>query len=274
MSTDMVIERSKKSIKNRIIILLAIVLTAIIVASGFLWNHYLNKNNLLAKYESLRGQDVYILGTWHMTHFNKWLNYSMADVLSVVEQVQPDVVFIEAREEYFLEYGVMDGPVDMAVVYGYCLENGVPTEMIDWFVVDNDFQGNSTNDKRDDMIFNNIVSKLNTYNPDIKVLIVCGAAHYHEQTKRFRSNGFEKQAIKDIASYFKNQSNPFQYPSPVQDIWEQRSYFYAYTYPEIISQDETINDEIKSQFTGGNAEAFYRQQLHYNELFLNNDLYD
>ena len=266
--------RTKKSLKKRILMILAIILAAIIIAAGLLWNHYFNKNNLLAKFESPAGQDVYILGTWHMAHFNKWLNYSMADILSVVKQVQPDVVFIEAREENYLEFGVMDGPVDMAVVYSYCVENAIPTEMIDWFVVDNSYKSNSTNDKRDDMIFANIKSKLSAASPGAKVLIVCGTMHYHAQSQRFRNDGFVKQALKSKSSYFKNKSEPFQYPSTVQDVWKQRSYFYAYTFPEIINKDETLNDEVKHQFMGGNSDAFYNQQLKYNELFANDKLYE
>ena len=34
----------------------------------------------------------------------------------------PDVVFIEAREEYFQEYNVVDGPIDMNAFYRQQME--------------------------------------------------------------------------------------------------------------------------------------------------------
>lgn len=274
MARDRAANRPKKSLKSKILIVLSIVLISIVFVLGLLRNHYLNKNNLLAKLETPRGQEVYILGTWHELHFNKYLNYSMENILNVIEKVQPDIVFIEAREEYFVEYGVMDGPVDMAVVYGYCLDNNIPAEMIDWWVVDNDFKSNSTNDKRDDMIFANIDNKLKAVSADAKVLVVCGAAHYYEQSKRFMDNGFEKHTIKSKAVYFRNERNEFQYPIAVEDVWELRAYFYAYTYPEIINRNTALDDNIKSEFTDGNHDAFYNQQIKYCELFSNDELYE
>lgn len=273
MKKEIITKGTKKSLRKKILIILTVALIVIVFVLGLLWNHYLNKNNIFAKFETPKGQEVYILGTWHEMHFNRYLNYSMENILNAIEKVQPDVVFMEAREEYFKEYGVMDGPVDMAVVYAYCLENKIPVEMIDWWVVDNGFQSNSTNDKRDDMIFANIDNKLKAVNTDAKVFIVCGATHYHEQSKRFGNNGFNKQNIKNKSAYFRSENKNFQYPTPAKDIWEQRAYFYAYTYPEIIDKDTALDDTIKSKFTDGNHDAFYNQQLEYCELFSNNELY-
>jgi hypothetical protein len=243
------------------------------VALFFLWNRYLNKNSLLEKFTTEQGQEVYLLGTFHENHFNKWLNYSLEDVLSVVENLKPDVVFIEAREKYFKDYGAVDGPIDMAVVYSYCNENDIPVEMIDWWVVDNNYKSNTTNDKRDDMIFENISSKLMTTKANTKILVVCGAGHYYEQTKRFLNHGFEKQKMKNKSTYFDCHDTKFEYPESLVDVWEKRSYFYAYTYPEVVGQDNTLDDDIKAEFTEGNHDAFYNQQLEYNEYFSKNRLY-
>ncbi|MCO7127847.1 hypothetical protein NIE88_19040 [Sporolactobacillus shoreicorticis] len=73
----------------------------VVVVLGLLWNKYLNKNTFLQRFEASQNQDVYLLGTFHETHFNKWVNYSMEDVLSVVENVRPDVVLLR-RENDFL----------------------------------------------------------------------------------------------------------------------------------------------------------------------------
>ncbi len=266
--------KKKSKIRNIILIILAAALVLAVVVLGVLWNRYLNKNSLIAKYKTSQGQELYLLGTLHENHFNKWIHYSMEDILSVVKNVKPDVVFIESREEYFEDYGVMDGPIDMAVVYSYCIDNDIPVEMVDWWVVDNDYQSDTTNRKRDDMIFANIDNKLKAIDIDTKVLVICGAGHFYEQSERFLNNGFEKQKIENRAAYFDGKDKKFKYPSSVEDIWEKRAYFYAYTYPEIVRQDETLEYGIKSQFTEGNHDSFYNQQLKYCELFSNNELYD
>jgi hypothetical protein len=244
-----------------------------VVALLLFWNRYLNKNNLLGKFTTTQEQEVYLLGTFHQDHFNKWFHYSMEDILSVVENVKPDVVFIEAREKYFMDYGVVDGPIDMAVVYSYCIDNDIPVNMIDWWVVDNNFKSNTTNDKRDDMIFENINNKLIKTKANTKVLVVCGAGHFYEQTKRFLNNGFKKQKLKNKSTYFDRPGIEFEYPLSLEDVWEKRAYFYAYTYPKVIEQDQTLDDDIKAEFTEGNHDAFYNQQLKFNEYFSKNVLY-
>lgn len=262
--------RGKKKIVKRIVIGLAIIIIAVL---ALLWNRYLNKNSLLRKYETPYQQEVYLLGTLHKDHFNKWINYSMEDILSVVKNVQPDCVFIEAREEYFRDYGVVDGPIDMSVIYSYCLNNDIPVEMVDWWVVDNSFKTNSTNDRRDDMIFNKIDNKLKVMDSDKKVLVVCGAGHFYKQDKRFKNNEYKYNRIKNKATYLKSKDIAFEYPAGVEDVWKQRAYFYAYTMPQIIGQDNTLDDDIKAGFTEGNHDEFYNQQLKFCELFINNELY-
>lgn len=252
---------------------LAILLIVVVVSLGFLWNRYLNKNSLLKKFETTGEQEVYLLGTFHKSHFNKWANYSMEDILSVAQNIQPDVVFIEAREQIFEDYGVVDGPVDMAVVYSYCIENNIPVNFIDWWVVDNNFQSNTTNDKRDDMIFSNIDKELKSIAENKKILVVCGAGHLYEQTERFLDHGFKEQKIDNKSAYFDSQDTEFKYPDRIENVWEQRTYFYAYTYPEVIRQDTTLDDKVKNEFTEGDHDAFYNQQLEFNELFLENRLY-
>lgn len=243
------------------------------VALALLWNHYLNKNSLLGRFMTGQNQEVYLLGTFHTNHFNRWLNYSMEDMLSAVENVAPDVVFIEAREEYFQEYNVVDGPIDMNVVYSYCLDNDIPVEMIDWWVVDNNYQSNTTSAVRDDHIFNNINSKLQQLEEGTKVLVVCGAGHFYAQADRFCAEGFEKKSITGKKSYFETEKE-FAYPSGAAEIWEKRACFYAYTYPEIIGSKEDLDENIKIQFTDGNHDAFYRQQMEYCNLFEENILYE
>ena len=113
--------KKKLKIVKRMFIGLLIIIIASIMVLGLLWNRYLNKNSLLKKFATTQNQEVYLLGTLHENHFSKWINYSMEDLLNVVQKVKPDVVFIEAREQYFKDYGVVDGPIDMTVIYSYCI---------------------------------------------------------------------------------------------------------------------------------------------------------
>ncbi len=265
-------EMKEIRVRKKAVRIVICVLFIVFAAIALLWNHYLNKNSLLEKFITGQNQEVYLLGTFHTDHFNKWLNYSMEDMLSVVENVAPDVVFIEAREKYFQEYNVVDGPIDMNVVYSYCINNGIRVEMIDWWEVDNNYQSNTTSAIRDDHIFNNINSKLQQLEEGTKVLVVCGAGHFYAQTKRFREEGFVKKSIVDKKSYFETEEE-FRYPSGAALAWEKRAYFYAYTYPDIISMDESLDESIKVQFTGGDHDAFYRQQIEYCDLFEENILY-
>ena len=57
------------------------------------------------------------------------------------------------------------------------------------------------------------------------------------------------------------------------DVWEQRTWFYANTYPESIQTDEAISDEVKSQCTVDENHWFYNSEMKYCDLFRPNLLY-
>nr|WP_320024171.1 hypothetical protein [uncultured Acetobacterium sp.] len=266
--------KKKHKLRNRILIGLLIILLFAVSTLGFLWNRHLNKNSLVASFNTPQNQTVYLLGTLHESHFNNFLGYSMEDITSAIANIKPDRVLIEAREEMYNEYGVVDGPVDMAVVYSYCLDNDIKVGMVDWWVVDNDFQGNSTNEKRDDKISENINLKLNDLPPEATILIVCGSGHFHEQTERFITNGFVRKTLTNKSDIFVSEKDGFTYPESLEAVWEKRAFFYAYTLPQIIATDPNLSDEIKAQFTDGNHDNFYNSQMVYCELFRGNKLYE
>ncbi|HHZ06976.1 MAG TPA: hypothetical protein GX401_09415 [Clostridiales bacterium] len=265
--------KKRHKIRNAILLSIAGVLLVVVTVGGILWNRYLNKNSLITAYSSLQGREIYILGTLHDTHFNKLAGYSMEDILSAVKNINPDVVMLEARADIFEEYGAVDGPVDMSVVYAYCLDNSIPVELIDWWVVDNTYEENKTNGRRDDEIHNNIILKSAAYSDDSRILFVCGSGHFYEQAKRLEADGYSKMRLTARADYFKNPDKDFRYPASVCDVWEKRAYFYAYTYPEIVDADETLSEDIKKKFTGGNHDGFYRQLMKYCKLFESDELY-
>lgn len=140
-------------------------------------------------------------------------------------------------------------------------------------MVDNDFKSNSTNEKRDDKIFEKISLKLNDLPPETTILVVCGSGHFHEQSERFIANGFVRKMIPNKSNIFVSEKDGFTYPDSLEDEWEKRAYFYAYTLPQIIANDPNLSDDIKSQFTEGNHDSFYNCQMAYSELFRKNMLY-
>lgn len=266
--------KKKHKHRNRILIGFLIVLLLAVIALGFVLNRNLNKNALIASFETPQNQTVYLLGTIHKTHFNKFVGYSMEDITSAIANIKPDCILIEAREEIYNEYGVVDGPVDMTVVYSYCLDNDIKVGMVDWWMVDNDFKSNSTNEKRDDKIFENINLKLNALPPETTILVVCGSGHFYEQSERFIANGFVKKTLTNKSDIFVSEKDGFTYPESLEDVWEKRAFFYAYTLPQIVANDPNLNEDIKSQFTDGNHDNFYNSQMTYSQLFRGNKLYD
>lgn len=87
------------------------------------------------------------------------INYSIADITSCIDNILPDVVFIESREEVFNEYGIIDGSIDIILTYSYCTEKAIPVKMIDHWELSNSTKPNTTIDERDDEIYNNILYK-------------------------------------------------------------------------------------------------------------------
>ena len=225
------------------------------------------------------GQEVYLMGTFHTSHFDKMSNYSIEEMLNAVKNINPDVIFIEAREENFDRLGIVDGPVDMCIAYSYCQEFQIPVEMIDYWKVDNDtYKKNTTTEDRDNHIHQNIMKKLKQYD-DKKILIICGFGHLYPQCDRLLSAGGKKEKIPHAGNLFKcgedgaEDSGDFKYPSSICDVWEKRSYFYAHTYPESIQADENINADVKAQWPVDTTNRFYNSQMKYCELFKNNRIY-
>lgn len=182
------------------------------------------------------------------------------------------MVFIEARESSFIEYGVLDGPIDMCVAYCYCLDNNIPVEMIDYWEIDNNYETNTTTNERDDHIYENIMEKLNLYE-NKRVLVVCGFGHLNAQIKRLIGAGGRREHIANMSSIFDGETSDFIYPSQIYDVWEKRVLFYGHTVPKIVQEDDTLNEDIKAAWAEDDNNAFYNWQMEYCELFKNNVLY-
>ncbi|SDI64430.1 hypothetical protein SAMN05421493_12123 [Pseudobutyrivibrio sp. 49] len=256
---------------KKVLICIAAVLGGVLVLVTVI---YINiKNFTVKRMQSADGQEVYLMGTFHTNHFDTISNYSFEEMLNAIENIDPDVIFIEAREENYEQYGVVDGPVDMCITYCYCQDNDIPVEMIDYWKVDNDnYKRNTTTDDRDDHIHQKIIEKLKLYD-NKKVLVICGFGHLYPQVNRLLAEGMVKEKLPHISSLFKSDDKEFKYPSSINEVWEQRAFFYAYTYPESIQEDETINDEVKAQWPIDENHSFYDSQIKYCDLFSANQLY-
>jgi hypothetical protein len=256
---------------KRILICIAVILGSLIILATVL---YINiKCFTVKKLQSTTGQEVYLMGTFHVDHFDSLANYSVEEMMNVIENIDPDVVFIEAREEYYKQYGVVDGPVDMCIAYCYCQDNDIPVEMVDYWKVDNDnFQTNTTTDDRDNHMHQNIMEKIGLYE-NKKVLVICGFGHLYPQFNRLVDDGFKKDKIQNVSKLFKSNGKEFAYPSKICDVWEKRVLFYANTYPESIQADKTINDEVKAQWPVDENHWFYNSEMKYCDMFRANQLY-
>ncbi len=258
-------KRVKKAVKIVSGILAIVVITAVIL--------YVNlKNFTVKKVLMTDGQEIYLMGTFHTEHFRRYANYSMEEMINAISNIKPDVVFIEARENSFAEYGVVDGPIDMCVAYCYCMDNGIPVEMIDHWVIDNDFKANSTTNERDDHIHENIMEKRILYEKQ-KVLVICGFGHLSAQTGRLLESGGHRETISHISSLFDKGASGFTYPGQICDVWERRVLFYGHTIPEIVQADDSLDEDVKALWAEDENNSFYNWQMEYCELFRNNKLY-
>ncbi len=256
---------------KQMIICVAVILGILLILATVLYIKL--KSFTVKKLQSATGQEVYLMGTFHKDHYDSLANYSVEEMLNAIENIDPDVVFIEAREESYEQYGVVDGPIDMCIAYCYCQDHDMPVEMVDYWIVDNDhYKQNTTTDDRDDHIHQRIMEKLGLYE-NKKVLVICGFGHLYPQVGRLSDDGFKKAKITKISRLFKGNGKEFAYPSGICDIWEKRARFYANTYPESIQADETINDEVKAQWPVDENNVFYDSQMEYCDLFRADLLY-
>lgn len=256
--------------RKKVIMIISIIFALFVLIAAALYANL--KSFTVKKVLMTDGQEIYFMGTFHAEHFKRYANYSMEEMINAIKNIEPDVVFIEARENSFTEYGVVDGPIDMCVAYCYCLEHDIPVEMIDYWKIDNDFEENTTTDKRDDHIHENIMEKRKLYENQ-RVLVICGFGHLNAQAKRLVRAGGQSEHISHKSSVFNGETSDFIYPDQICDVWEKRVIFYGHTVPRLVWADDTLNEDIKAKWAEDENNAFYDWQMEYCELFKNNKLY-
>lgn len=199
----------------------------------------LNKENLVSKYTTLKEQTVYTVGTLHDAHFGREQDYSLKDLESLMENLNPDYIFIEAREESLEEYDVIDGPIEMIYAYSYGLEHDIPVRLIDYWKTDNNIVTNYSDDFRDNQIFYNMNEKLKEIEADKTIVVLYGASHYFYQKPRIELAGWREGKIDNIQDLFQSSTDEFTYPKGMEVVIDKKMDYAQFIIPEIARENIT-----------------------------------
>lgn len=227
----------------------------------------------MAHVASANNQNVTILGTFHFEHFNRWIGYSIQDIVSVIQNTKPDVVLIETKKAIYEEYGVIDGLIDMILAYSYCKENHIETDYVDWWEVSDSSIANSTDQERDDHIYQNIEECPQRY-AGKSILVICGHAHLAEQKKRFLGNGYRKVALNNAGQFFISKSkDDFQYPATMTGHMLDKIDYLQKRYRDEIARKVT-DSETRDLLTANADKLVIRLQDCLDRYIIPNKLYD
>lgn len=210
--------KSTKSVTVAVMAATAAVVVALAVylvlwGTGYFRYAGINKNKFVTGFVTPENQTVVTVGTIHRRHYEKRSRYSIPDIASLLQYVNPDAVFIECRPEIFDEYGVLDGPSEMLFIASWCRERGIPVHCVDWWHEDNTVQANTTTVNRDNHIFANIVENMTSVKPGETVLIFYGTQHFYDQQPRMKAQGWIPVVFGNPAEYFTQNTENFTYPA-------------------------------------------------------------
>lgn len=211
-----------KKIALRMVISLGVLAVAAVI---FLYGKYISKYNNLVLYTNPSGsQQIYILGTIHEYHFNRLLGFSYLDVQNAVANIQPDLLLLEVDQQVFEEHGVVKSPVEMLPLWCYAQDNRIAVKGVDWFEVNDGSRSWTTDKVRDDHIFANTLAAIKD---EPVVLVVLGATHRMEQSKRFEAQGYKPVKIPDKSALYRgNDGDDFAYPEgTIPELEKQISYW-------------------------------------------------
>lgn len=264
------------SIRKKVVIsiLVAVVLTVIIllVVRTRMYQSYMTKEDNLLMFEAQGAtSEIYILGTIHGAHFEESSNYSLADIQSAIDVIEPDILLVEARQETFDNHGVIDGPFEMIFAWSYAEAGGIPVRGIDWWRITEDAQSNTTTAERDDHIYENITAESAGYE---KVLVLCGATHRIEQRKRFSDNGHDEKKLSGKSDYFNTVSpESFTYPKTLRAHLEDKAEWSKTVILEEITAGTAEGGEARQQWLQNAANLVASIERMQNELVDANSLF-
>lgn len=192
------------------------------------------------------GKQIYVLGTIHQFHFLEEHSYSLAQVLSVIREVKPDVLLVEARPETLEKHNAIDGPFEMIFARCYANQKGIPVKGIDWWTVVKDSETKNAIDlERDNKMVENIMVATKDYD---RILALVGASHRERMPKLLEQNGYAKIEFDNISSFFVDSDTPFEYPKGMSEEYIRSKNYYENEFIGEINQNITPNDELYEMF--------------------------
>ena len=230
------------------------------------------KEDLLACYDA-NGKDIYTLGTRHRKHFYPQCEYSLQDIQSVIENIQPDYVFIECREEIFDTYQALDGPQEFQFIFAYCIDHNISVELIDWYLTDDETitKTNSTSDERDNNIFYNIYDKMQQVKDGETVLVCYGDMHFYYQQPRMERAGWEKIELEDAKQFFISKQEEFLYPESMLQIVQNCIDYYGDEFMEEVCKNVTDSNALllyeQKAIRGEKVYELYKQMVKEQKLY-------
>ncbi|XMB85798.1 hypothetical protein RJG79_10350 [Mycoplasmatota bacterium WC44] len=176
------------------------------------------KNKLIRKFTK-KNQSIYIIGSIHGGHFRS-KDYSHMHLKAALENIKPDLLLVESRQEEVENGNLGDGPFEMLYLHLLAKDLGIPVKGIDWFKVNNDKPGTTTNE-RDEKITQNIVRESEGYK---KVLVVVGAAHMIIDSKKLRKRGYKRIRLcrEDLRRIYTNIDDEMVYHADTIKYIEKR----------------------------------------------------
>lgn len=198
---------------------------------------------MLDLHETADGKKVYSMGTMHSIYLFRDVEYSLADLLDTIAMIDPDIVLIEAHDEYYQQYGAVDGPIEMNVACSYGESRNIPVKGIDYWLLDNDIfrKQNSTDDERDNRMFYNIYDAVEDAPKGSTVFVIYGGEHFYNEIPRMEMAGWKPVEIDAAGFYNHAERSSYVYPDRLDDVLTNTATFFRDICPELAK--ELITDE-------------------------------
>ena len=160
------------------------------------------------------------LGTLHHMHYT-FKEYNFLHIKAILENMKPDLLLIESRQEEINKGNLADGPIEMVYTHLRAKQLGIPVKGIDYF---NETTGKpgSTNKPRDLMMFNKLTSELDGYH---NVLVIVGATHMLMHKRMLKNHGFKRYKLSKslMDDYFTYpQDEVFAFPKALPELIQTR----------------------------------------------------
>lgn len=153
--------KARKASKIIMILLATLFMAALAVLLCLYFKFVHKESNIVLLKQENSAQEIFILGTVHEYHFNRFFDYSIVDIKNAIDKIQPDLVLLEVDPNTIDKYGVIKSPIEVIPLWCYAKKREIAVKGVDWFEVTGESRSWTTNKNRDDHIFDNVrVTKL------------------------------------------------------------------------------------------------------------------